>query len=283
MTATLTKPAERVVLPNVERLTFDAKAHAYKLDGTKLLTGVTSVLDGTSAKSNLIQWAANMAVDYIKNAAEVTEEEVKEVGWGDETHKIYSVLEEVLEDARTAHTRHKEKAGTKGTDMHAEVERYILFCIETNGGKPVVEAPHFVNCGLSPFIDWAQGEVKYFLAAEQRLYDEENAVGGTADFFYVSVNDELTTGDLKTFAKMWSPDAFVQTGIYSRMWRLLTGNQPVKSVVVRMCDPADPRLKKYNMPPFAVYPRYALEEDEQMFLKRLELYRYNQNFVSPKE
>jgi hypothetical protein len=82
---------------------------------------------------------------------------------------------------------------------------------------------------------------------------------------------------------MWSADAFIQMGAYSNAWRELTGQRPEQSVVVKMCDPEDERLKKYGGNAFSVYPRYALEEDEEMFLLRLKMYRYNENFVSPKE
>jgi len=234
-----------------------------------------------------------MAVEYIeKNAPLITVAE----GSSPELHEVmqefvghHLVTPALLAEAKVAHTRRKESAGQKGTDVHALVEKYINYCIEHFNGDPslLLESDYdehdFIWRPIEPFIDWAQFEVAYFLAAEQRLYDEENAVAGTADFFYVSNQGELTTGDLKTFPKMWSPDAFIQTGCYARMWRLLTGDQPTKSVVVKMCDPEDERIKKYGNKPFAVYPRYAVKEDEEMFLKRLDIYRYNKNFVSPKD
>lgn len=264
---------ENIVLPDISRLSYDPKKHAYKLDGSSHLTGVTSVLSGTSDKSALINWSANVAVDYVKENSPFMEYGLAEV----DDH--YEVPTAVLEAARTAHTKKKEAAGTKGTDAHALVEQYVLECLATNEGKPVST----VLSPVQPFVDWAHTEVEFFVAAEQKLFDEENAVAGTADFFYVSKTGEFVAGDLKTFPKMWSPDAYCQTGQYARMWRLLTGLQATKSVVVKMCDPEDLRLKKYGGLPFAVYSRYALQEDEEMFLKRLDVYRYNQNFTSPKE
>lgn len=208
-----------------------------------------------------------MAVDYILE---------NDQAQGDE---MVTVWRSKVEEARKAHLKKRDAAGMKGIDVHALVEEYVKHCIESNSGEPLMT----VLSPIQPFVDWTQGEVKQFLVAEQKLYDEENAVAGTADFFYISKKDELVTGDLKTFPKMWSPDPYCQTGIYSGMWRKLTGNQPEKSVVVKMCDPEDERLKKYGGNAFAVYERYALKEDEEMFLKRLELHRYNQNFKSPKE
>lgn len=258
---------DKTLLPEVSRLSFDAKKHAYTFEGGRVFSGVTTVINATSDKSALINWSANIAVDYIKEHA---------ISMGVDE---YIAHEHTLDEARKAHLKKRDVAGTKGTDVHSLVEAYVITCIKGNGGEPLP-----VEFGqVKPFADWAREEVKQFLVAEQKLYDEENAVAGTADFFYISKKDELTTGDLKTFPKMWSPDPYCQTGIYSGMWRKLTGNQPEKSVIVKMCDPEDERLKKYGGDAFAVYERYALKEDEEMFLKRLELHRYNQNFKSPKE
>lgn len=256
-------------LPDVSRLRFDEKKHAYTLDG-KLLSGVTTVIDGTSSKQNLIQWAANMAVEYV--AGNSTRE-------GD----LWMVHQQVLNAAKDAHTKKKDKAASRGTDTHALVEKYINLCMEEAAGRPETWGSVEWISPIRPFVEWAMGEVKYFVAVEQRLYDEENGIAGTMDFAYVSLQDEFVTADLKSYPKMWSADAFIQLGIYTRMWRLLTGTQATKSVVVKMCDPQDERLRKYGGKAFAVYPRYALQEDEEMFLKRLDVYRYNQNFVSPTE
>lgn len=246
-------------LPNTSRLEFDEKKHAYKLDG-KLLSGVTTVISSTSAKDNLINWAANMAVDYlIENPGQ-------------------------YQEARTAHTRRKDKASQKGTDTHAVVEQYILRCI-AGGGEPFIpmsDLDQATYVEILPFTGWAMANVSKFVAAEQRLYSEKYGYAGTCDFVAL-MGGKLTIGDLKTFPKMWSADAFIQMGAYSLAWRELTGESPEQSVVVKMCDPTDERLKKYGGKAFAVYPRYALEEDEDMFLTRLKMYRYNQNFVSPKE
>lgn len=263
-------------LPDTSRLSFDNKKHAYKLDSTKLLSGVTTVISETSSKSNLIQWAANMAVDYVKENCE----EREDVGSGPAPDYVYHASEYVLEKARTAHARKRDGAASKGTDTHALVELVINQCIQNDEG--------FVNSAFPwrdevlPFTRWAAEKNVQFIAAEQRLFSEKYGYAGTADFVAM-IDGKLTIGDLKTFPKMWSADAFIQCGAYANAWKELTGDQIAQSVVVKMCDPEDERLRKYGGKAFAVYPRYAIEEDEQMFLKRLDIYRYNQNFVSPKE
>lgn len=289
-----------MILPDTSRLEFDAKKHCYKLDG-HLLSGVTSVIDGTSSKQNLIGWAANMAVDYIKengavhdtkkscnecvetNAYSVATSDLgmseKDVVCYHEERTVLTVNLSVVEEARTAYAKKRDKAASKGTDTHALVEQYILDCIDEFGGKPL---PAIMPTEIDPFKVWAIANVDCFIAAEQRLYSEKHGFAGTCDFIAI-IDGKITIGDLKTYPKMWSADAFIQMGAYSICWEELTGVRPGQSVVVKMCDPEDERLKKYGGNAFSVYPRYAIEEDEEMFLTRLSMYRYNEAFVSPKD
>lgn len=267
-------------LPDTSRLVFDEKKHCYKLDG-KLLSGVTSVISGTSSKDNLIGWAANMAVDYVKDIGVSAEHFIyDELALSPELEGLdqYLVIAKTgLDDARKAYARKRDKSASKGTDTHGIVEQYINCCLE-EGGVPLLSGP----IAIDPFIQWALKNVDRFIAAEQRLYSETHGYAGTCDFVAI-IDGKLTIGDLKTFPKMWSADAFIQMGAYSLAWNELTGERPQQSVVVKMCDPNDERLKKYGGNAFSVYPRYALEEDEDMFLTRLKMYRYNENFVSPKD
>lgn len=266
---------------DTSRLEFDEKKHAYKLNG-RLLSGVTTVIDGTSSKQNLIGWAANMAVDYIKEKGTRFENELVDAGTGEPLDgTFYRIYEGDLEQARTAYAKRRDKAASKGTDTHALVEEYILETLKS-AGHPLPQNGIEYDPAIAPFVQWAKSNVDYFIAAEQRLYSETHGFAGTCDFIAM-IDGKLTIGDLKTFPKMWSADAFIQMGAYSLMYRELTGENPVQSVVVKMCDPHDERLKKFGGSAFSVYPRYALEEDEEMFLTRLKMFRYNQNFVSPKD
>lgn len=261
-------------LPDTSRLTFFEKGHYYELDGKKL-TGVTSVIEGTSSKQNLVGWAARMACEHIEKNAELCT-------GSDEDHRLYHVTSDLLDAAKSAHARRRDRSAEKGTDVHALVETFINECIENKAGIPFIDHRTSTPNEVYPFIEWAVANVDRFLAAEQRLYSENHALAGTADFIAI-VNGKLTIGDVKTFPKMWSADPFIQCGAYAMMFGELTGEYPEQSMVVKLCDPNDERIRKYGGRPFAVYPRYALTEDADIFLKRLEIYRYNQNFTSPKE
>lgn len=264
---------------DTSRLSFDEKKHAYKLDGTKLLSGVTTVISETSSKGALVQWAANEAAKYLtENIGRFAVYD----GGLQIVEFVDSAFTEVIEEARTAHLRKKDKAASKGTDTHALVEEYIKGCIHELQQLPEFGANQIWerNAPIQPFVDWATENKVVFLAAEQRLYSEKYGYAGTADFIAI-IDGKLTIGDLKTFPKMWSPDAYVQTAAYAIAFEEMTGEKAQQTVIVKMCDPADERIKKYGGKPFAVYSRYALDEDADIFLKRLAIYRHNQNFVSP--
>lgn len=272
-------------LPDTSRLVFDDKKHAYKLDG-KLLSGVTTIISETSSKGALVQWAANMACEYIESERKDWLSEYSK-GKNRLTMEEWAtdLLPARIQEARTAHARKRDKSATKGTDTHALVEQYINFCLK-HGGRTSPVDNLFAENGpmqtIATFIHWAQENVDQFIAAEQRLYSETHGYAGTCDFIAI-MDGKLTIGDLKTFPKMWSADAFIQMGAYSLAYKEMTGEQAEQSIVVKMCDPEDERLKKYGGKSFATYPRYVLGEDEDMFLTRLKMYRYNENFVSPKE
>ena len=104
-------------------LEFNAKQHAYKLDG-KPLTGVTTILS-VIAKPALINWSANMAVSYIK--ANLS----KGIKTGD--------WDKIFAEAKIAHTKKKEKAGDVGTMAHEWIENYI------KGEKKPIKAIYLTN------------------------------------------------------------------------------------------------------------------------------------------
>src|SRR3990167_5649676 len=127
--------------------TFNKEKHEYLLDG-KPLTGVTSVI-GVLGKPQLIQWAANMAVDYVKTSKvwQLVPDTPRKIMIGDKE------LETLLEEARTAHRKKKEAAGTHGTDSHKLVEDWIKE--QMTGNRADVDYK-----SIQPFIDWAHDNVK---------------------------------------------------------------------------------------------------------------------------
>jgi hypothetical protein len=179
---------------------FDAKKHKYFLDGREM-TGCTTIL-GVIAKPALIQWAANMAVDYLKGLE----------------HDLLTADD--FEAARKAHTRKRDDAAQKGTDTHALVEEYIKFCIAENGGEPQLTGtePHSIR----PFQEWAQRENIRFLASEQQVYSRSLFVAGTYDFMFEK-DGKRYVGDLKTMKKLYDRLPIMQCAGYALMWEEMRG------------------------------------------------------------
>lgn len=188
----------------MSNFTFNEKAHYYELDG-KRMYGVTTIL-GVIAKPALIGWAANMAVDHVieNSASEKTDDGLR-----------YQVIESVLADARKAHTKKKEAAGTKGTDTHALVEEYVKSCIEI-GHLAVLTDEQDKSDALVKFAGWALENNVKFLASEKRVYSEEYWTAGTADFT-CEIDGKRYVGDLKTMKKIWDRTPFYQVAAYRKM------------------------------------------------------------------
>ena len=229
-------------------LKFNKAKHAYRLDG-KPMTGVTTVL-GIIAKPALINWAANMAVDYVKENS---------AGGG---LLDYLVSEKVLEEARTAHTRAKEKAGDKGTDIHALVEEYIKKSISENDGRAIGDIPTQEPM-LEEFIRWAVNNKVQFLESEKRVYSEKWWVAGTADFT-CKINDQRFVGDLKTQKTMWDRTPFFQTAGYMKML-VEMGEEPYDGTIIVNINKEDNKLTEYKS--------YDWEADIKSFESALQLYR----------
>lgn len=208
MTRTITR--KRKPIEYVEGFHFDPVAHAYTLDG-KPLHGVTSVLRVLN-KPALIQWSANMAVDYVISHPLTLK-------WlaQDQTELGISVTTEALKEARVAHRKKKESAGEIGTGVHAEIEAYINYCMEHQGwAVPLLNnLGYVVTPQTKEFAEWAVKNGVTFLASEIRLYSRDWWCAGTADFI-AKIGDKLYIGDIKTGKAIYQ-EYWFQTGAYAKM------------------------------------------------------------------
>lgn len=182
---------------------FDPVEHVYTLGG-KRLYGVTTIL-GVIAKPMLIQWAANQAINYV-------EEHIDKYGLWRLEGKTWV---QMMKEARTVHKKKKEKAGEQGTEVHAEVEKWIKGCIEINEGLPVIVEDPKRNKQVQNFMDWAVKHKVKFLASEKRMYSRTWWTAGTADIV-CEIEGRLYVGDVKTSSGIY-PEAFIQASAYSKM------------------------------------------------------------------
>jgi hypothetical protein len=173
------------------RYRFDAANHVHLLDGQPLV-GTSSAM-GVVAKP-LTYWSSGLAVmqfgcpdpkmlTKIKNG-KATEADNKAMFKAAEAwlaqygnHLDPMQLVSLWDKAYRAHaTTLKEKAAT-GTDLHAELERFVRDEMTGDRPKSVDEYPK----QIWPFIEWSRSNVKQFLWSEAHCYSEEHWIGGICD------------------------------------------------------------------------------------------------------
>jgi hypothetical protein len=235
-----------------DKFKFDPFQHVYTLDGGRLY-GVTSVLNVIN-KPGLIQWSANEAVKYIEENSEISP-----VLLGDnEVGREYVVSAKVLEEAKTAHRKKKEKAGEIGTDVHALCEEYVKDCIKDGGMAKNIEHDDPM---VQKFISWAIENKVKFLDSERKMYSRELWCAGTCDFI-AEINGKRMMGDIKTSSGIYGREYFLQCAGYILMAEE-HGEKYDGSIIVRLGKDGS----------FEVKEGWDLETDKQGFLAALQLFK----------
>lgn len=223
---------------------FDEKKHVHKLDG-KNLTGITTILSVIN-KPYLIQWSANMAVEYIRDTA--VEKTI------DGVHYLLTQGHH-LEDAKVAHTKKKEKAGGIGTKVHEAVEKYI------KSGEMKSDDKLIQKC-LNNFMSWAKEDKVEFVESEKNLYSKKYWLGGIVDFV-CKIDGEIWIGDVKTSSGIY-PESFLQMAGYQLMLEELGLYENIKGhIVVNLRKDGTMEVKK----------NCEVGSHREAFLSALVLYR----------
>lgn len=246
--------------------TFNKENHEYRIDGERA-TGVTTII-GVLAKPALIGWAAKMAIEYIKETAELLEHELA-------GEKVWKVSESLLEESKAAHNRKKDAAAEHGTDAHELVETYIKGIIEKCDGNPnnAVYQYEETSGPIRPFIDWAIENVDHFLYSERVMFNKEMFIAGTADFGCIMKDGKRLIGDFKTSSGVYGIDYFIQCAGY-KILAEAEGDAPYDGCVIV-------RLGKKGPSDFDVTYRYRPDVDEDAFHACLTLYRAQATFKKP--
>jgi hypothetical protein len=198
---------------------FDEENHLHSLDG-KPLIGTSTVVSVLSKP--LTWWASGLAVgelgwtpingkdkkpvplkDRLPAAAERFAE-IKEL-----TDEEYLKL---LDKAYGAHASTLKKSATKGTDMHAELEKYVKHCMANYGGIPMPKSDH-EHVAVRLFADWAFDNVKKFLVSEGHCYSEKLWTGGVVDLLFEDKQERLGIMDFKSSKEAYISQ-FIQTAGY---------------------------------------------------------------------
>lgn len=190
------------------RYKFDKEKHFHSLDD-KPLTGTSSVVD-VLAKP-LTWWASGLAVSKLgwtkaKDWKTLKTEEQKQDDLKrrlDVVKPVFEMIKEMdsenylnlLDEAYKAHSVKLDKSAKAGTDLHAELEKFVKGRMKGTGG--------LVDDRCTPFVKWANENVKNFLWSEAHCYSERLWCGGISD-----AGAELNDGTLAIIDFKSSKDAY---------------------------------------------------------------------------
>lgn len=228
-----------------KQYSFNREKHVHTLGG-KPLHGVTTVL-GVIAKPALIQWAANMAVDYIRDNPLLIQ--------ADQMDGVIATSEQILEDARYAHRRKKEKAGDWGTAVHEAIEYWIK-----DGSEPQLEGTQ--KTAFDKFKQWVKDNKVEFLESEKHVWSEKLWIGGIVDVVF-TMDGKKYIGDIKTSKKIYN-EAFFQMAAYDLCLQDMGQHGDVEGYVVI-------NLKKDGTIDFMRADN--MDVNRQAFLAALELHK----------
>ena len=194
-----------------EGYSFKESTHTHSLDGKKL-RGVTTVINRIIAKPALIGWAANVACDHIKDNLDEEGVFKPNVNW-----------EDIIKEARTMHSKKKEKAGDSGSAVHHSIEVYAKTGEMYSGDNPIVQK------SFSNFIEWMNLKGAEVLESEKHVYSEALMLGGIVDLV-IKINNKKFILDIKTGAKIY-PEVFIQEGAYD----ILLGEEIDGYICLNLC------------------------------------------------
>lgn len=180
-------------------LRFETRTHRYTwMEENQIIKSVTTALKIIN-KPALIQWAANMATDYI----------IENIAPGQAYDELE--LEAIWEEARRAHNKKKVYAGKIGTVLHRWVEDYINYKCG-KGEKPTLPVNPKLRKSCKKFLAWVKKHKVKFLAAEQVVFSKKYLYCGTTDFICI-IDGKKYIGDLKTSKGIY-PEQVVQASAY---------------------------------------------------------------------
>jgi len=253
---------------------FNNVEHVHLL-GDKPLCGTSTVV-GILSKP-LTWWASGLAVEKFGwinkgNAKKGWTPKSKRLSSAQQgLNKIKSITDvedylSLLDEAYAAHSKKLDSSATAGTDMHAELERYVLSKMT---GQPSMPFPELIQ----PFIEWADKNVKRFMISEGNVFSERMWTGGITDVMFEHVDGRICIGDFKS-----SKEAYISQFIQAAGYDLQQEENGVfSSVGTKLQDPV--KVNAYYIFTFGDGFNVTLREDTEALKKGFEacvlLYKLN--------
>ena len=191
---------------------------AYLYDGVEYpsVTTITGILD----KPALLGWAANCAVDFIKERLEELKDPI-------DVHKG----EDILEQARKAYTIKRDSAADAGTQCHHAIQMYI----EGHDPYPSLQCDEALN-GYKAFLAWEELNHVEWLESEVTVYSVNHGYAGRFDAI-ANVNGHRFLIDFKTSKGVWDEHRY-QVCAYRQAYNemLREGQEPIENLAVLHLD-----------------------------------------------
>lgn len=175
---------------------------------------------------------------------------------------------ELLDLAYRAHQASLAESADAGTDLHAELERFVKDQIEG------IEFPQRkYHSRIEPFISWYTENVETPLWSEVHCFSEEHWLGGISDFGFIDKKGMLGIMDFKS-SKAAYPEQFWQCAGYDLQLSENGGYNPTGTKILTLPKAVD----YYSVLPFGMEKpvpqiNYDVATCKSMFLHCLALYQ----------
>lgn len=189
-------------------------------------TSPTVILGQLSKGDALIQWSADMAVNYIKDTSEYRTKDDQEA------FIVYGRT--VFSNAQYAWKKKRDNTADIGSELHALVETYINLRLNRDIDKVNEFMDHVKTLDINlknmfyQFIVWQRKNVKRFIESEKQVVHTELCYAGTLDFTYEGFDNKIYCVDLKTSNAIYKEHE-IQIVSYKYARESMTGSYIIKS------------------------------------------------------
>ena len=247
------------------------REHLHLLDG-KPLTGTSSI--GNVLAKPLTWWSAELAAVECLETGEKIETIRQEYEDACNSGNKKAAIDELqkkypqFKKARFAHFDKLKESAKGGTDLHAELENWVKWKMGKSDKLIIQTDPK-----IQPFIEWADANVKEFIASEAHCFDEGLWVGGITDCIAELNNGKLAIIDFKSSKEAYT-NQFIQVAGYA----IQTEKNGLFSEDGEHSKKLDGKIEVLIVVPFGaevVEPsiRYDVESYKQGFRSAVVLYR----------
>lgn len=253
---------------------FNEKEHIHTLNG-KAMYG-TSTIVGVVSKP-LTWWSSGMAVGKLgwTNSKLVKKEEraiIAELKLNEIKNMTPDEYVKLLDDAYKAHSTKLKDSAKEGTDLHAELERFVK---DHMNGKL-----NDYDSKILPFIEWTQNNVDKFLWSEAYCYSEKLFCGGISD-----CGVQLKTGEVGIIDFKSSKEAYFTQHVQIAGYDLEISENGVLDKYGNKVGELEKAVTFYGVFPFGesvpkLHIKKNVVELKEAFTSAVSLYKSQQNYES---